>query len=86
MNITDKTKYFLRVSGWTQGQLAREIGTHPITLCRYLTQRKRKGTGEKLAEFLDSTVAHMAILEPEKKAKISPPAQELPQGPDNAQA
>lgn len=84
MNITEQTKIFLRVSGWTQGQLAREIGTHPITLSRYLTQRKRKGTGEKLAEFLDSAVAVHALRDPGKKAShASTPAPSTPE-PDDA--
>lgn len=52
MNISERTKRFLRESKWSQSRLAAEIGVNVVSLNRYLLRQKKKGTGERLAEFL----------------------------------
>lgn len=52
MNISEQTKKFLRESKWSQSRLAAEIGVNVVSLNRYLLRQKKKGTGERLAEFL----------------------------------
>lgn len=52
MNISEQTKIFLRESKWSQSRLAAEIGVNVVSLNRYLLRQKKKGTGERLAEFL----------------------------------
>lgn len=54
MSIIEKTKKFLKESSWTQAQLAKEIGVHPITLNRYLHKKFRKNTTDRLLEFFES--------------------------------
>lgn len=36
MDIQKITKQILKDRGWTQDRLAREVGIHPVTLCRLL--------------------------------------------------
>ena len=61
MNISEKTLAFLEASGWTQSQLAKAIGVHPISLNKYLNRRgKRVSVPEKLMSFLESKEAEQA--------------------------
>ena len=56
MNIAKETIRFLQDSGWTQKQLAEELGIHPVSLSKFLNdKRKRRGIGEKLFDFLSKT-------------------------------
>lgn len=83
MNISEKTKLFLRDSQWSQAQLAQAIGVHPVSLNRYLKQRKRESTGERLAAFLESEAA-FAVLQADEGAIPSTPTSTPPAGADAA--
>lgn len=53
MNIEYVAKELMRQKGWTQAMLAREIGIHPVTLCRLLAApKKRQSAYDKLFNFL----------------------------------
>jgi len=55
MNIVNETNQFLKKSGWTQKQLAAELGIHPVSLSKFMRdKRKIKSIGEKLYDFLIS--------------------------------
>ncbi len=56
MNIVKETAAFLKESGWTQKRLAEELAIHPVSLSKFLNEKRKrrvKSIGEKLLEFLN---------------------------------
>ena len=53
MDIKKITKQILKDRGWTQDHLAREVGIHPVTLCRLLRNPyPPKSAYDKLVTYL----------------------------------
>ena len=61
MNIQKLTKRCLKDFGWTQEQLAREVGIHPITLNRLIKSPTRPVSAyDKLFSFLSERYPEQA--------------------------
>lgn len=89
MNISEQTRKFLRESKWSQSRLAAEIGVNVVSLNRYLLRQKKKGTGERLAEFLmERGLAAAPAMPPTGEAsgdapELGGPDREMDSGPDS---